>query len=174
MSEPSTEVAAVRELLRDEFGRIRELVAEVCDGLTLEQATTCPTPETNSIGWLLWHLTRIQDDHICGITGQQQVWTADGWYDRFDLPFEPEAHGYGHDSVQVAQVRVEPELLDGYHAAVHERTLQYVDTVDADGLARVVDDSWDPPVTASVRTVSVVSDCLQHVGQAAYVRGLLA
>ncbi len=171
---PSTaDDSAVRDVLRDAFSRIRELVAGVCDGLTLEQAVHRPAPDANSIAWLVWHLSRIQDDHLCGITGQQQVWIADGWYERFDLPFEPDAHGYGHDSAQVAQVRVEGELLDGYHGAVHEQTLAYVDRLDAEDLARVVDDAWDPPVTGRVRLVSVISDCLQHVGQAAYVRGHL-
>jgi len=171
--EDHREVAAMQELLRDSFGRIRELVAGVCEGLTREDAAYRPAPDANSIGWLVWHLTRIQDDHLCGITGAQQVWTADGWYERFGLPFEPAAHGYGHSSADVAKVRVEPELLDRYHAAVHQQTLAYVGTVDAAELARVVDDSWDPPVTASVRLVSVLGDCLQHAGQAAYVRGLL-
>ena len=43
---------------------------------------------------------------------------------------------------------------------------------DAD-LPRVVDERWDPPVTLGVRLVSVISDCLQHAGQAAFVRGIL-
>ncbi len=167
------ERAAMQELLRDSFARIRELVADVCDGLTRDGAAYRPAPDANSIGWLVWHLTRIQDDHLCGITGAQQVWTADGWYERFGLPFEPAAHGYGHSPADVAKVRVEPELLDRYHAAVHQQTLAYIGTVDADELTRVVDDAWDPPVTASVRLVSVLGDCLQHAGQAAYIRGLL-
>ncbi len=167
------EAAATQELLRDSFDRVRELVAATCDGLTRDDAAYRPAPDANSIGWLVWHLTRIQDDHLCGITGSQQVWTADGWYERFGLPFKATAHGYGHSSADVAKVRVEPELLDRYHAAVHEQTLAYVGTIDADELARVVDDAWDPPVTASVRLVSVLGDCLQHVGQASYVRGLL-
>ena len=164
---------AVQEVLVDAFGRVRELVVDLCADLTPEQAAYRQTPEANSIGWLLWHLIRIQDDHVCGITGDEQVWTADGWYDRFGLPFAPEEHGYGHSADQVAAVQVETALLDGYHAAVHDRTIAYVATVDEDELARVVDEAWDPPVTASVRLVSVIGDCMQHLGQAAYVRGML-
>ena len=40
-------------------------------------------------------------------------------------------------------------------------------------LERVVDTSWDPPVTLGVRLISVISDDLQHAGQAAYAAGLL-
>jgi hypothetical protein len=164
---------AVQEVLVDAFGRIREEFADLCDGLSQADAAHRPMPDANSIVWLLWHLTRIQDDHVCGITGDEQVWTAGGWYDRFGLPFGPGEHGYGHSSEQVAAVQVEPALVDGYHAAVHEQTIAYVSTVDDTELARVVDEAWDPPVTASVRLVSVIGDCMQHLGQAAYVRGML-
>ena len=166
-------VAAVRDLLQDAFGRVRELVVATCTDVSPAQAAYRQTPRANSIGWLVWHLTRIQDDHLCGITGDEQVWTAEGWDDRFGLPFPQHDTGYGHAPDEVEQVKVEPGLLDAYHAAVHERTISYVSAVDPDELARVVDDAWDPPVTASVRLVSVIGDCLEHLGQAMYIRGVL-
>ncbi len=109
---------------------------------------------------------------MCGLSGEEQVWTRDGWCDRFGLPFASDVHGYGHSSADVAKVQVGPELLDGYHAAVHAMTLRYVEGVTPGELARVADTSWDPPVTAGVRLVSVIGDCLAHLGQADYVRGL--
>lgn len=167
-----TRDAAARELLRDGFARVRDNVQQLCSAVSDEQATYRPDSEANSISWLIWHLTRIQDDHVSGLTDEEQVWTRDGWYDRFGLPFEPNDHGYSHNSYDVAQVRTGPELLDGYQAAVHEATMRYVDSVTATELARVVDTAWEPPVTASVRLVSVLGDCLAHLGQADYVRGL--
>ncbi len=161
-----------RELLRDAFTRVRDNVEQICGAVSDEQATYRPDSEANSISWLIWHLTRIQDDHVCGLTGEQQVWTRDDWYDRFDLPFDPSAHGYSHSSEDVAKVKTGPQLLDGYQAAVHAATMRYVGAVTADELARVVDTGWDPPVTVSVRLVSVLGDCLAHLGQADYVRGL--
>lgn len=171
MSDETSDDTA-RELLRDAFTRVRDHVQQICGALSDRQAAYRPDPEANSISWLIWHLTRIQDDHVSGLSGAEQAWTRDGWYERFALPFDPEAHGYGHSSDDVAEVKVGPELLDGYQAAVHAETLRYVDTVTADELARVVDTGWDPPVTASVRLVSVLGDCLAHLGQADYVRGL--
>jgi hypothetical protein len=163
---------AVRAVFADQFGRIRELVANLTDGLSDAAGAWRPDPDANSIDWLLWHLSRVQDDHVAGLAGTDQVWTAQGWYERFDLPFPPEAHGYGQNSADVGQVRVPAGLLDGYHAEVHAASLAYVQTLTADELARVVDTRWDPPVTAAVRLVSLLGDCLQHAGQAAYVRGL--
>jgi hypothetical protein len=161
------------ELLVDAFGRVRGVVHRAVGGLSPEQLAFQVAPEANSIAWLVWHLTRIQDDHVAGVAGTEQVWTSQGWVDRFGLPFDPLATGYGHRQADVAAVRVSGELLAGYHDAVHQQTVGYVDgLVDAD-LDRIVDRSWDPPVTLGVRLVSVISDDLQHAGQAAMVRGIL-
>lgn len=161
-------------LLADGFGRIREIVHRAVDGLTADQLAYRVDPEANSIGWLVWHLTRIQDDHIADAAQSDQVWLVDGWQQRFRLPIDPLATGYAHSSEEVAAVRVESsELLTGYHDAAYQRSLDYVRGLTDDDLDRVVDTSWDPPVTLGVRLVSVLSDNLQHAGQAAYVRGLL-
>jgi uncharacterized damage-inducible protein DinB len=162
------------DVLVDGFGRIREIVHRAVDGLTVDELAYRVDPDANSIGWLVWHLTRIQDDHIADAAGSDQVWLADGWQQRIGLPFDRLATGYGHRSDEVAAVRVESgELLTGYHDAVHARTIAYVRGLTDDDLARVVDTSWDPPVTLGVRLVSVLSDNLQHAGQAAFVRGLV-
>jgi Protein of unknown function (DUF664) len=161
------------ELLVDAVGRIRGVVHRVVDGLTPEQLAFRVDPEANSIAWLVWHLTRIQDDHVAGVAGAEQVWTSQGWVERFGLPFDPRVTGYGHRADEVAAVRVAGELLVGYHDAVHEQTARYVERLGDADLARVVDRSWDPPVTLGVRLVSVIADGLQHAGQAAFVRGIL-
>jgi hypothetical protein len=161
-------------LLTDAFDRIRGVVHQVVRGLTPQELEFRVGGEANSIAWLVWHLTRIQDDHVADAAGRAQVWTSQGWAERFDLPFPASETGYGHSADDVAAVRVESAaLLTGYHDAVCEQTIGYVRTVTDDDLGRIVDRSWDPPVTLGVRLVSVVSDDLQHAGQAAFVRGLL-
>ncbi|GAB2980619.1 mycothiol transferase [Nocardioides montaniterrae] len=162
------------DLLTDAIGRVLGDLEAVLDGLTEEQLTARPTPDANSIAWLVWHLTRVQDDHVAGVAGIEQVWTAQGYADRFGLPFPVEAHGYGHSSDDVAKVRGIPaDLLLDYYRATHRQTLSYVAGVTGDDLDRIVDTRWDPPVTLGVRLVSVINDCTQHAGQAAYLRGLL-
>ena len=161
------------DLLADAFDRIRGVVGRALDGLTDEQLTEQVGPDANPISWLVWHLTRIQDDHVCDVAGIEQAWIGQGWYERFGLPFPVTDHGYGHTEQQVEQVRVPGELLRAYHDAVYARTVDYVKTIRDADLDRVVDTNWDPPVTLGVRLVSVISDDLQHAGQAAYVRGLL-
>jgi Protein of unknown function (DUF664) len=162
------------DLLVDAFGRVREVVHRVVDGLTPEQLAFRVDAEANSIAWLVWHLTRIQDDHLADAAQAEQVWTSRGWAERFGLPFHPLATGYGHRAAEVAAVRVESgELLVGYHDAVHEQTTRYVSRLSDADLGRIVDRSWDPPVSLGVRLVSVIADDLQHAGQAAFVRGVL-
>ena len=164
----------VAGLLVDAFGRIREETHGVLDGASRAVLTYRPDPDANSIAWLVWHLTRIQDDHVADVAGVEQRWTAAGWYDRFGLPFPPEAHGYGHTSEQVGQVDVDGELLRGYFDAVHDATIRYVTGLRAADLDRIVDERWDPPVSLGVRLVSVIDDDIAHAGQAAFVRGLAA
>ena len=162
------------ELLADAFGRIRDAVHQSAAGLTAEQLAFRPGPDANPIGWLLWHLTRVQDDHVSEVAGTEQAWTAAGWADRYALPFGDDATGWGQSSAEVGAVRVaSPDLLTGYHDAVHARTLAFLATVTDASLDAIVDERWDPPVSLGVRLVSVISDDLQHVGQAAYLRGLV-
>ncbi|RMI30191.1 mycothiol transferase [Nocardia stercoris] len=162
------------DLLVDAFGRVEENVHGAVAGLTTEELAVRPDGDANSIAWLIWHLTRVQDDHIAEVAGLDQVWTAAGWAERFALPFAAATTGYGHGSAEVAQLEgISAELLLGYFDAVHEQTIGYVSTLTDADLPRIVDTRWDPPVTLGVRLISVVDDDIQHAGQAAYVRGML-
>ena len=166
-------MTAAADLLIDALGRVKETVHGAIEGLDEAQLTYRLDPQANSIGWLVWHLTRVQDDHLAEVAGTAQMWTHDGWAQRFGLPFDDTAIGYGHDSAEVAAVQATAGLLLGYHDAVHESSTAWLTTVEDSDLARVVDERWDPPVTLAVRLVSVVDDCIQHAGQAAFVRGVV-
>ncbi|WP_184503321.1 mycothiol transferase [Streptomyces botrytidirepellens] len=161
------------DLLADAFGRVRDAVHETVEGLTTDDLAVRLDSGANSLAWLVWHLTRVQDDHIADAAGTEQSWTTDGWYERFGLPFSPAATGYGHRSRDVAKVHASADLLLGYHDAVYERTVDYVSGLRNADLDRIVDEAWTPPVTLGVRLISVIEDDMQHVGQAAFVRGAL-
>lgn len=163
------------DVLVDAFERIRDDVHSAVLDLTPEQLRLRVADRSNSIAWLVWHLARVQDDHVANAAGSDQVWTAGGWVERFGLPFDSGDIGYGHTADEVAAVRVESgELLTGYFDAVHARTAAYVGSLSDADLDRIVDEGWDPPVTLGARLVSVLNDDMQHAGQAALVRGLIA
>lgn len=162
------------DLLLDGFGRFPELVAAAVEGLSEEQLTRRLDAEANTLAWLVWHLARVEDLSLAEAFGAEQVWLDDGWDGRFALPFGPDDIGYGHDPAQVAAVRgVSAELLISYYSAVSRRTAEHLCFVTGDDLDRVVDPSYDPPVTLGVRLVSVLEDVAQHAGQAAFLRGLI-
>ena len=164
----------VADLLADAFGRIREEVHAAVDGLRADDLAYRPDPESNSVGWLIWHLTRVTDDHRGRRRRHRASLDSEGWAARFGLPFDVADTGYGHDSSQVGAVRVASgELLTGYFDAVFERA----SATSGAWPTPTWTGSWTiagiPPVTLGVRLVSVISDDLQHAGQAAYLRGLL-
>jgi uncharacterized damage-inducible protein DinB len=161
------------DILVRAYDDIRDRVASTVEGLPDGLLATRPGDRANTIAWLVWHLTRVQDDHVAGVAGTGQVWTEDGWAERFGLPLDDDDTGYGHSPDDVAKVRASADLLTAYHDAVHAKTVGWLRGLSDADLDRVVDQSWDPPVTLGVRLYSVVGDDLQHVGQAAYARGLL-
>jgi uncharacterized damage-inducible protein DinB len=160
------------DLLLDAFGRITEEVGDTVEGLSEEQLAFRPGTGANSIAWLVWHLVRVQDNHVAEAAGEPEIWLEDGWADRFGLSLDPADTGYGHSVDDVAKVRASAELLTGYADAVGERSRRYLSSLDDEALDRVVDERWDPPVTLGVRLVSVIGDDMAHLGQAQYVRGL--
>ena len=163
------------DILTDAYDRVAGLVPGVVEGLSTDDLLWRPDPDANHVAWLVWHLTRVQDDHLADVGGIEQVWTSEGWQEPFGLPYDAGALGYGMSSDEVGAFRLEdPSLLTGYHAAVQDMSKRVVARVDAeDDFGRVIDERWDPPVTVAVRLVSVVNDTMQHLGQAAYVRGLV-
>jgi uncharacterized damage-inducible protein DinB len=159
----------LNELLDRVTGHVADLVADLDEAAML----TPPADGANPIGWLVWHLTRVEDHHVAELLDQPQVWVEGNWGPRFGLPSDPDDSGYGHSPEEVTTVRPErPRVLADYHAAVQERTRAYIDGLTPADLDRIVDRRWDPPVTLGVRLVSIIDDQMQHCGQAAYVRGL--
>jgi uncharacterized damage-inducible protein DinB len=165
----------VAALLRDLYGRTPPIAEAVVEGLSPEQLARAPQPGANSIAWLVWHLTRVQDHHVSELLGEEQIWTSDErWAKRCGLEPDPHNTGYGHSADDVATVRPDgPDVLVGYLLAVDQRTQGMLAGLHDADLDRVVDRRWDPPVTLGVRLISIADDCLQHVGQASYLRGLL-
>jgi hypothetical protein len=161
-------------LLLELYGRIPPLAAGAVDGLNVEDLCRAPEPGANPVGWLVWHVARVQDHHVAELLGTEQVWVAGDWARRTGLEPDPSNTGYGHTAEEVASVRPEgPEVLLDYLREVQGRTRAMLEALAPADLDRVVDERWDPPVTLGVRLVSIADDSLQHAGQAAYVRGLL-
>ena len=163
----------VAELLLELYGRIPPLARGAVEGLDVDQLIEPPSPGTNSIGWLVWHLTRVQDHHVSEILDTSQIWIDGDWAEHFGLTPDPSNIGYGHTAADVLSVQPDrPEVLLDYLDVVDQRTRSMLETIVPTDLDRIVDRRWDPPVTLGVRLISIADDSLQHAGQAAYIRGL--
>jgi uncharacterized damage-inducible protein DinB len=162
------------EVLTEAYGRLPDLVRGAVDGLDAEQLSIRPGGTANSVAWLIWHLSRIEDSHFAEAFGHDEVWLARGYADRWALDLDRNDTGYGHspDQVDAVQVGSAQQLLDYFDAAHHVAQNLIAALADED-LHRVVDEHWDPPVTLLVRLVSVADDAVQHAGQAAYARGMI-
>jgi uncharacterized damage-inducible protein DinB len=164
-----------QQLILDGYGRVLGLLEEYLKGLTIDDLNQQPGPDCNSIGWLAWHLTRVQDDHIADLIGESQLWIKDGWHARFNRQPNPKDIGFGHSSEEVKAFKSpDVQVLIEYHRAVLERTKHYINILSEDDLDRELNEPWFQPLpTIGVRLVSLLNDELQHAGQIAYVRGLL-
>lgn len=160
------------DILVDGLNRVRDNVHEILDGIDESRLTFAPAPGANTIAWLIWHLTRGQDAQVAALAGTDEMWRSAGWAERFALPFPVEENGHAQSPSEAAQVIATAADLRGYHDDTHRASLDYLKTLSAADLDEVIDSNWDPPVTRGVRLVSIVDDDVQHVGQAAYIRGL--
>ncbi len=164
-----------KELILDGYGRVLEVLEEALAGLTRDDLNWQPHPGCNSMGWLVWHLTRVQDDHIADLMGEEELWISDGWHARFNRAPDSSDIGFGHGPEEVTAFKSpDVETLLGYHRAVLARTKGYVTDLSGADLDRELNEPWFQPLpTVGVRLVSVMNDSTQHAGQAAYVHGLL-
>ena len=163
-----------QDLLADGYGRIPEFMENVLSGLNQDDLNWQPSEDSNSIGWLCWHLTRQHDAQIAALMGEDQLWVKDGWHAKFNREPDDGDMGFGHTPEQVAGFKSPPvqTLLD-YQRAVTERSKRYFQTLSQTDLDRELKEPWfQPPPTVGVRLVSIMDDSIIHAGQAAYVRGL--
>jgi len=163
-----------QELLKDSYNRILLVLEKALDGLTQDDLNQQPHLDSNSMGWLTWHLTRVQDNRIAGLMGEEQLWIRDGWHAKFNRPPDPSDTGMGHSSEDIAAFKSpDVKVLLEYHRTVLERTKRYFTTLSMTDLDRRLDvPKGQPPMRVGARLVGVLSDGLQHAGQAAYLRGL--
>ena len=164
-----------KDLVLDGFSRIHGIVNMSLKNMTAEQLVYRPEEQANTVAWLAWHLTRVQDDHVSDLADCEQAWIADGWHAKFGKPAERKDTGFRYTAERVLSIKPDgPQLLLDYHNAVYERTCEYLRRVSCSDMDRVLNEpQWNPMPTVGVRLISVISDNTQHAGQIAYLRGII-
>lgn len=161
-------------LVLDALGRVREMVRSALKDLSPEELLAPPKPH---IAWLAWHIARVQDANFSGLLERPQLWIADGWHARFNMPADPKDYGSGHrqtpEQVDAFTVTDKKLLLD-YHDAVFQQTQSYLSTIANDEINRVLNEpQYQPLPTLGIRLVSVINCNTRHAGQIEYLRGLV-
>ncbi len=153
-------------VIEEGIERVRGTAARAVEGLDVDALAWQPDEAANSIAWLVWHLARVQDDHVADVAGTAQVWPTTDAAGRLGLAAGTMDTGFGHGPADVASVRPQdPDVLVEYLDAVTDRTREYLASLGPEDLDRGVDEGWDPPVTLGVRLVSVISDGLRRPGR---------
>lgn len=164
-----------QDLLKDGYSRIYEYMKHTLKGLDQNDLNWQPRNDSNSIGWLAWHITRQQDAQISSLIGEDQIWIKDRWFMRFNRPDDRNDVGFGHTKKQVQDFRSpDISILLDYQKAVSKRSMDYFMTLSKTDLEKELDEPWfHPTPTIGVRIISILEDSLLHAGQMAYIRGLI-
>lgn len=161
-----------QQLLIDIFERGFQGLEKALADLSQADLNKQPHPNCNSIGWIAWHMTRVQDRIISDLAGEQQVWMKEEWYSRFNRLSDPSDSGSGHKPEDVAAFKSpDVAIILEYHRAVLEQSKKYLVNLSTAELGRKIDHPMFTTVGAFLGIV--ISDNLQHIGQIAYLRGLL-
>ncbi|MDA1215963.1 MAG: DinB family protein [Chloroflexi bacterium] len=155
------------------LGRADGTLKRALEGLTREELMQQPAgPGSNPIGWLAWHLTRVQDGYGSRIAGVEQVWRTQKWYEKFGLEETPPS--YKPETVGTFDP-ISAELLLEYYEMVKTATVGYIASLSAEDWERQLPqiDPSRPPQTVADGVAIITSDNIQHIGQIAYVRGLI-
>ena len=144
-------------------------IHQATEGLTDEQLYYQPSSDTNSIAWLIWHLSRWRDKISAAVAGEPQVWASEGWAQRFDIG--PDRTGLGDTPEQVAAFGVDRDLLLGYASAAHNAIVERVSRMTPEDFEREIEYMPGASRPAWRALISVMGDSSEHTGQINYLRG---
>ncbi|MFC2052490.1 DinB family protein [Chloroflexota bacterium] len=161
-----------QQLLVSALERASHILEKALDGLNGDDLNYLPNPDCNSIAWLTWHLTRVQDSAISGLMGKEQRWIVEKWYSKFSRNPDPNDRGVGHSSEDVSNFQSpDSKTLLNYYYSVFKQTKEYISKLSTAELEREIDNPRFP--TVGLRLAAMINDNIQHVGQIAYLRGML-
>ena len=161
----------LNELIADALEKETGFLMEALDGLTPEEMSWQPAPDANSIGWILWHMVRVEDMWIQFFAQfGAELWETEGWHEKFGLPTRD--NGFGHTSEQVNNFPgIGLQQFLEYRASVREHTLAYLNTLGPADMETVPRERR-PEMSLGAMFRQIIGEMYQHVGQIAYLRGL--
>ncbi len=162
----------MKAFLEESLKREHEARLKEAQDLTPPEMLWRPGPQANPIGWILWHVTRVEDFWIQFFIQQKlELWEREGWHQKFNLPTRD--NGFGHTPEQVAQfpaLDLKELLANG--DAVRQGTVEYLHTLSPDQFESVPRQRR-PEMTVGAVFLQITGEFYQHLGHIAYLKGLL-
>ena len=161
----------LNEFIVDALDKENGFLADALDGLGPDELAWQPAADANSIGWILWHMVRVEDMWIQFFAQfQTELWETEGWHEKFGLPTRD--NGFGHTAEQVNNFPgVDLGEFLRYRASVRQATLAYLDTLTPEDMERVPRERR-PEMSLGAMFRQIIGEMYQHVGHIAYLRGL--
>lgn len=162
----------LNEFIEDALNKEHDFLMEAAKDLTPEELAWRPGPEANPIGWILWHMLRVEDMWVQFFAQHQpELWERDGWHQKFGLPTRD--NGFGHTAEQVANFpALDRDELLSYGGAVRSGTLEYLRGLtpqEFDAIPR----ERRPDMSVALMFRQIIGELFQHQGHIAYIKGLL-
>jgi hypothetical protein len=165
-----------QKLVLDSFLKQEKELEKVVEGLTEDDLSRQPAPDCNSIGWLVWHVIRSVDRNMSPVIGDEQLWLSAKWHARFGREPDPGETGYGHTAEQAKMFRSpDANTVVEYSKAIMAKSADYFNRklTDSDLAREVYNPTLKITRTVEETIVAEIWHSMHHLGQAAYVRGLL-
>ena len=166
-----------RDVTKSALTEYRQHLDRALEGLTPIELRWQPTPTSNHILWIVWHIARVEDRWIMTyVADEDQVWIRDRWCEQLRMPSDDMGSGHSAEDVAAFPNLSVTQLL-AYHDAVRENTFRIIDglrTADLESTnPKNREGNPDPPPPVSWVLGHVAVEVAQHVGQIAYIRGML-
>ena len=175
----------LKELITKQYERIWRATDNTLEGLSAEDLARRPSPEANSIGWLAWHVGRVEDRWTSLLLGRKlngsdprtlhvdDLW-AGGWASTMGMPGE-RGSGVGMSPAELDSFPTPSmEHLRGYYEAVRADTRELLAGLKPDMFDETRDSLFGSPLALGDMFVQIITELNQHVGQMGYLKGLCA
>lgn len=159
-----------REVMLRSLEQSQEYLTRALDGLTQKEAAWSLGEECNSIIFILWHTSRVEDFFVNRVIQRQlELYETEGWLEKLGTPAKGSGWEYTGEQLQAWPVP-KLEIVRGYADSVREKTLAFVRSVTAEQLSEVPRPERSPDSIGATLT-RIITEIALHTGQIAYLRG---
>ncbi len=165
----------VKDFALEALNEAQTALMQAVDGLSQDELMWQPKPGANHIAFILWHNLRVEDLFFQYMFQRvPQVWESEKWHEKLNLPDDPRVTGFGYTAEQVASFQSVPlRDLIAYGEAVRASTVDYLRNLDPARFDEMVKSRLFGEVSIGSLIGHLLLEIAQHVGQIAYIRGLV-